>query len=446
MSNTLRDFYAWLSDHFVGEGGATDPGAMKAELEQNGFGDVTAYDVREAVGLMYDEGDVFSTDQSSVLEAYTGGNNVDQSFNASDFGNVNAGGGGAVTTSGTAGSSAPSGGPTTQTGTPVAQQEPMKATSAPQPPPMDPKDGYTDLDAAVEQIVYVTNITNNTTNNTTTINDNDTFEDNDTIVDNSIDQTILANGNVSQDFDTVTQGDGSIANTGNVQDSNFVTGDNDGVIADDISDTNIVDGDNSGLLADDVTGSAVVGDGNETNTFIGSDNNAVGDGATALEDSDGNAIGDGATAINVNGDNDGVIGTGDGDVQAITGEAQVGGASFGDGDVNAVTGSTVGQASFGDGDQTAIDIDDSNINESAFQTGDGNAASITDDNDTTIVNDNDTSIVHDNDTVNDVDIVETNSQVINESVVVSGDDTGIDGGPAAVDLGGGEDDAMVEGV
>ncbi len=440
MSNTLRDFYAWLSDHFEADGGAIAPEAVKAELEQNGFGDVTAYDVREAVGLMYDEGDVFNNDQSSVLEAYTGGNTVDQSFNASNFGNVNAGGGGAVTTSGAAGSSAPSGGPTTQTGTPVAQQEPMKATSAPQPPPMDPMDGYTDLDAAVDQIVYVTNITNNTTNNTTTINDNDVFEDNDTIIDNSIDQTILANGDVTQDFDTVNQGDGGIANTGNVQDSNFVTGDNDGVIADDISDTNIVDGDNSGLLADDVTGSAVVGDGNETNTFIGSDNNAVGDGAVALEDSNGNAIGDGATAINVNGDNDGVIGTGDGDVQAITGSAQVGAAGFGDGDgdVNAITNSTVGQAAFGDGDQTAIDIDDSNINESAFQTGDGNAASITDD--------NDTSIVHDNDTVNDVDIVETNSQVINESVVVSGDDTGIDGGPAAVDLGGGEDDAMVEGV
>lgn len=438
MSNTLRDFYAWLSDHFEADGGAIAPEAVKAELEQNGFGDVTAYDVREAVGLMYDEGDVFNNDQSSVLEAYTGGNTVDQSFNASNFGNVNAGGGGAVTTSGAAGSSAPSGGPTTQTGTPVAQQEPMKATSAPQPPPMDPKDGYTDLDAAVEQIVYVTNITNNTTNNTTTINDNDTFEDNDTIVDNSIDQTILANGDVTQDFDTVTQGDGSIANTGNVQDSNFVTGDNDGVIADDISDTNIVDGDNSGLLADDVTGSAVVGDGNETNTFIGSDNNAVGDGATALEDSDGNAIGDGATAVNVNGDNNGVIETGDGDVQAVTGNA--GAVGFGDGDVNAITNSTVGQASFGDGsgDQTAVDIDDSNINESAFQTGDGNSAAVTTDD--SITSDND--IVNDQDTIN---VVENNTQAINESIVVSGDDTGIDGGPAAVDLGG-EEDALVEGV
>ncbi|MEL6984319.1 MAG: hypothetical protein AAFO29_17970, partial [Actinomycetota bacterium] len=333
MSTTLRDFYAWLAEHFEADGQAADGEAIKAELEQNGFGDVTAYDVREAVSLMYDEGDVFAPNQSSVLDAYTGGNQVDQSFNASDFGNVTASGTAATSTTGTS-TNESSGGSGSSGGSAPAQQGPMKATEAPPPPPMDPAEGYTDLDAAVEQIVYVTNITNNTTNNNTTINDNDVFEDNDTIVDNSIDQNILANGNVNQDFDNITQGDESIANTGTVTDSNFVTGDNDGVIADDIEDSVLVDGDNTGLVARDIEGSAVVGDGNETTSVVDSDNNAIGDGAIAIDgnnnavgdgatandvDGTGNAVGEGATAVNADGANIGALATGDGDAQAIVG-------------------------------------------------------------------------------------------------------------------------------
>ena len=430
MSTTLRDFYAWLSDHFQQEGRPTDTDGVRAELEQNGFGDVTAYDVREAVNLMYDEGDVFAADQSSVLDAYTGGNTVDQSFNASDFGNVNASGTANTATTGSAGGGGGSGGGSAP---PVAQQEPVKSTS-PQPPPMDPKEGYTDLDAAVEQIVYVTNITNNTTNNTTTINDNDVFEDNDTIVDNSVDQNILANGDVNQDFDNITQGDGGIANTGVVADANLVTGDNDVVIADDISDATIVDGDNSGIVADEINGPATVGDGNETNILNNSDNNAIGDGATAIEgdgnafgdgaiglnDSDGNVIGDGSSALNVAGDNSGVIAEGGGDVEAITD-------------------SNVGQAGFGDGDQTVVVIDDSTVTDSAVQTGDGNSASLVEDNDNILTIDTDTTIT--------TDIVENNTAVVEETLVIAGGDADLtDSDTVTVAGDDGDGDALVEGT
>ena len=153
----LQEFFVFLSDLFQETDGQLDPALIKQRMTEEGFEDVTAYDVQEAVALMYEEGDVFDSDQSSVLNAYTGGNYVDQSFDGSNIG---------VATSGNAGGQA------TGSSAPAAQGGHAPASySAPQPPPMDPAEGYTNLDAAVQQIVYVSNITNNTT-----INDQDTFE------------------------------------------------------------------------------------------------------------------------------------------------------------------------------------------------------------------------------------------------------------------------------
>jgi hypothetical protein len=352
----LQEFFVFLADMFQAGDGTMDAEAVKSRLEQEGFDDVTAYDVREAVGLMYEEGDVFNNEQSSVLEAYTGGNYVDQSFNGSNIGVATSGvatGTGATTSSGSSGSS---GG---------GSHQPTTYSQQPPPPPMDPVEGYTDLDAAVQQIVYVSNITNNTT-----INDQDTFEDNDTIVDSSVNQTILAAGDVTQDFDTAVAGEEGIAVTGDVEDANLVTGDNEGVIADDIEDSNVLLGDNEGVVAEDATG-AVVGDNNDTTTLVDSDGNVTGDGSsidnstttttttttTNTNIGGDNISGDGANVTTIEGNNDGVVNTGEGGVEAIND-------------------SLVGQASFGEGDITNVIVDDSTISESNFQVGDDNEGDV----------------------------------------------------------------------
>lgn len=377
----LKEFYVFLVDQFQNGEGPLDPKEIEAKLEEGGFSDVTAYDVREAVNLMYEEGDVFESNQSSVLEAYTGGNQVDQSFNGSNIGQAATTGNASSSASNTGASAGSSGG---------GAAAPAPAAPPP-PPPMDPMAGASELDAAVQQIVYVSNITNNnTTNNTTTIDDRDTFEDNDTVVDSSVNQTILANGDVNQDFDTTTgdgnivdsegsaiAGDEGIAVAGNVADANLVTGDNDGVIADDITDSNVivgdgnettsmVDSDGSAIGDGNVTGDnnvvgdnndgnvvgenndnnnvgeniadgegAFVGDGNATGdqSFVG-DGNAVGEGNNSGDGNafgDGSVAGDGNTVVNLDGINEGVLNMGDGDVEAIQ-DSTVGAASFGDGD------------------------------------------------------------------------------------------------------------------
>lgn len=461
----LQEFFVFLSDYFQEPGQTADPEALKQRMVDEGYEDVTAYDVKEAISLMYDEGDVFTNDQSSVLEAYTGGNVVDQSFNASNLGNVTAGGvaasGGSIASGGTstsasAGSSGSgssgSGGPSA----PAAHHAPASYTPPP-PPPMDPHEGYTDLDAAVEQIVYVTNITNNTTNNTTNIDDRDTFEDNDTIVDNSIDQNILAGGNVNQDFDNVTQGDNSIANTGEVTDANLVAGDNvGGVLADniadatiatgdvggsvtgDINDSEVVGGDNAGIVGD-TQGAAVVGDDNETTSLVNSDHNAVGDGAeandinatnvafgdgsTAVNESAGAAVGQGATAFNVGHDLDGVVSTGEGDVLA---QADVAAANFGDGggDVSGISDSQVGAAAFGDGagpvdgviDEEQVDVDIDNSTVTGLQAGgEGNTNTTDIDNSQDITN-----------VTADVDVTENNTVQISQSDNITANEGFID--------------------
>ena len=374
----LQEFFVFLADLFQESDGAMDVETLKARMSEEGYDDVTAYDVREAVNLMYEEGDVFNAEQSSSLEAYTGGNYVDQSFNATGVGVANSGtsnaGSGSASTSTSSGGSSSGG----------SAQHSAPAYSNPPPPPMDPAEGYTDLDAAVQQIVYVSNITNNTT-----INDQDTFEDNDTVVDSSVNQTILAAGDVNQDFDTTVVGEEGIAVVGDVDDSNLVTGDNEGIIADNINADNLVLGDNDGVIADDVA-SAVIGDNNETQTLIDSDGNVTGDGSsiTNTNIAGDNISGDGVNVTSVEGNNDGVIGTGDGGVEAINNSA-------------------VGQAGFGSGDQTVVDVDDSTISESNFQVGDDNEGDVSSDDflDASIDSTIDASI----------DIVDVDNSLVNDS-------------------------------
>ena len=353
----LQEFFVFLTDLFQEGDGSLDAATVKQRMKEEGFDDVTAYDVQEAVALMYEEGDVFNSEQSSALNAYTGGNYVDQSFNGTNIGVASSG-----NAANTAAAQAPAKAAASSGGT---GHSPAPNYSAPPPPPMDPAEGYTDLDAAVQQIVYVSNITNNTT-----INDNDVFEDNDTVVDSSVNQTILG-GEVNQDFDTTVAGQDGIAvgADANVVDSNLVTGDNEGVIADDISDTNLVLGNADGSIVGDDNVGAVVGDNNDTTTLINSDGNATGDNSsvdnsvtntTTVTNIGGDNINaDGSNVTTIDGDNQGVVGTGGGGVEAINNSA-VGQASFGDGDINNVIGNTVDESNFqiGDDNEGEVSSDD----------------------------------------------------------------------------------------
>ena len=355
----LQEFFVFLGDLFQESDGPLDSATIKKRMTDEGFDDVTAYDVQEAVALMYEEGDVFDSDQSSVLEAYTGGNYVDQSFNGTNIGVASSGNATNAAAAQAPAKAAASSGGTGHSPAPTYTQQPP-------PPPMDPAEGYTDLDAAVQQIVYVSNITNNTT-----INDNDVFEDNDTVVDSSVNQTILAGGDVTQDFDTTVAGQEGIAvgAEANVIDSNLVTGDNEGVIADDISDTNLVLGDADGSIVGDDNVGAVVGDNNDTTTLIDSDGNATGDNSavdnsttttTTITNIGGDNINaDGSNVTTIDGDNQGVVGTGGGGVEAVNNSAGTQ-ASFGDGDINNVIGNTVDESNFqiGDDNEGEVSSDD----------------------------------------------------------------------------------------
>lgn len=347
----LQDFFSFLADLFQEGSEELDYETVKARLVEGGYEDVTAYDVKEAVGLMYEEGSVFNSQQASVLDAYTGGNYVDQSFNAGDIG--------VAVSTGQAGPALAA--PQASGGGHEHQPPPYQP---PPPPPMDPGDGYTDLDAAVEQILYVNNVTNNTTN-ITTVNDNDTFEDNDTVVDSSVNQTILAAGDVNQDFDTTIAGEGGIAVAGEASGANLVTGDNEGVIAGDIENSAVVAGDNEGIAA----GNSQV------------EGNAIGDNNTVLNDSDGNAVGDGATAVNIAGTNAGPVAVGGDAIQAAAGGA----VSTGEGDAFVAANSQVatgggdnianqgGNVNTGEGDLNDIDAYDSVV-----ETGEGDVEAIND--------------------------------------------------------------------
>jgi hypothetical protein len=308
----LQEFFEFLADLFQQSGGELDPETVRQRLIDEGYEDVTAYDVQEAVRLMCEEGDVFSPQQASFLEAYTGGNNVDQSFNAGDIGRV------------TTGSPSNTGG------------SPSPGYTAPPPPPMDPAEGYTDLDAAVQQIVYVSNVTNNTT-----VNDQDTFEDNDIVTDASVNQNILAGGDVNQDFDNAIAGEDGFANTGEIN-------------------------------------APVAQGGGDANQAVGNASIATGDGDAVSNIGGQVTTGGGDNIVNVAGQ----VETGEGDLNNIV-DNDGSLVETGEGDQQAIIGSAVGSASFGEGDSsneieiTSQVIDDSIVNESSLQVGEENESELT---------------------------------------------------------------------
>jgi hypothetical protein len=335
------EFYQWLISLFK-DGESLDYSGLKDQMEKAGYGDMTAHDVYEAVNTMVDDGDVFSPEQTSVLEAYTGGNNVSQGAYAPYAGST------AVAT----------GGPV-----PAYAEDPVY--HAPAPPAMEPQYGETDLDAAVRQIVYVNNVANNTY-----IDDNDVFEDNDTVIDSSVNQNIMAYGDVTQDFDTVTATDHSVAAGEEIEDSAIVNGDvHNGIVSgDDTYADGSALGDGNTILND--SDGAVTGDGSAA--IYGSDVDApvaVGGDATQAEQiAGGDAIhNEGGFVETGEGDliyaPDGVVGTEGADVTGNTGSMYDSNIESGEGDLGAIQHSDVQAAEFGDGDLTNndsdVDVDDS---------------------------------------------------------------------------------------
>jgi hypothetical protein len=229
--------------------------------------------------------------------------------------------------------------------------------------------GETDLDAAIRQVVYVNNVSNHTYTE-----DNDYFSDDDVVIDSSVNQTILAAGDVHQDFDTVTNiGDG-VATGDGISDSAVVTG---GV------EDSVVSGDDTTLV-----GSAV-GDGNTI--LNNSDGNALGDSSTAVADSlvAGPIASGGGDAIQAVGDvNTGsgdqidadhsVVNTGEGDTSGNTGVMLNSNLESGEGDVAAIQGSDAEATSFGAGaaesNDSVVDIDDSAVIGSGIAAGEDNTA------------------------------------------------------------------------
>ena len=323
---TMESFYQWLISLF-NEGENLDYEQIKYRLEEAGYDDVKAEDVYNAVNTMIDDGDVFTNEQSSLLEAYTGGNVVSQGGYQGASSAGSSGGG-------SSSSSAPS---ASSASAPSAAAAPSAASvPVPPPPPLSSPAYESDLEAAIEQITYVNNVTNNTYNE-----DNDYFSDDDTVVDNSVNQNIVAAGDVHQDFDNVTASGEAVANSGEIHDSNVITGGvEDSVVGDDVN----------------LEGSA------------------VGDGNTILNDSDGAVLGEGGTSI-TNSDVNAPVATGGGD--AIQAEQVAGGDAIQAHDSNVSTGEgdliNDSNANTGDGDftQTNIDAEHSNVNANT-NTGEGN--------------------------------------------------------------------------
>jgi hypothetical protein len=201
---------------------------------------------------------------------------------------------------------------------------------------MDPAEGYTDLDAAVQQIVYVSNVTNNTT-----VNDQDTFEDNDIVTDASVNQNILAGGDVNQDFDNAIAGEDGFANTGEIN-------------------------------------APVAQGGGDANQAVGNASIATGDGDAVSNIGGQVTTGGGDNIVNVAGQ----VETGEGDLNNIV-DNDGSLVETGEGDQQAIIGSAVGSASFGEGDSsneieiTSQVIDDSIVNESSLQVGEENESELT---------------------------------------------------------------------
>lgn len=316
----LTEFYQWLVELFS-EGEQLDAGVVRERMVEAGYGDVTAEDVYESVQTMVETGDVFSPDQSSMLTAYTGGGNADQGLYAPGLGSqaTSIGEHHAPVYGGSSGGSSSAAAAAGSSSAAAAAH-----AAPPPPPPMEPAPGQSALDAAISQITYVNNVTN-----TTYVDDSDTYEDNDTVVDSSVAQTIYADGDVHQDFDTtIASGDGAVAAGDDIEDSQVITGDNEGVIS----------GGDSYL-----------------------EGSAVGDNNTVVSDSEGVAIGDGATSIsdsNINAP----VATGGGD--AIQAEQIAGGDAIQADDSAVATGGgdAINDSNANTGDGDFIQADDSNVN------------------------------------------------------------------------------------
>jgi hypothetical protein len=339
---TLEEFYQWLVSLFK-EGEHRDYDAIKEKMEEAGYGEMTGHDVYNAVNAMIEEGDVFTSDQSSQLNAYTGGNQVSQ---------------GAYAPTTTSMATSGSGG-----GAPAAAQAP--AYTPPPPPPLDPGYGESELDAAIRQIVYVNNVSNNTY-----IEDNDYFSDNDTIIDSSVNQSILAHGDVHQDFDTTIAAGEAVANSGEIENSAVITGGvEDSLVAggDAHLDGSAV-GDGNTILND--SNGAIVGDGNTSlygNDIDGAVALGGGDAMIAEQIAGGDAIETGGNVNTGAGDqveaHQSVVGTGGSEVTGNTGHMDNSNIGSGEGDINAIQGSMAEAAAFGSGsveaNDTLVDIDDS---------------------------------------------------------------------------------------
>jgi hypothetical protein len=336
---TLEEFYQWLVNLFK-EGEHQDYDTIKDKMEQAGYGDMTAHDVYNAVTAMVDDGDVFTSDQSSQLTAYTGGNNVNQGAYAPATTSIGATGGGGA----------------------APAQAPVYHTPPP-PPPLDPGYGETELDAAIRQVVYVNNVSNNTYTE-----DNDYFSDDDTVIDSSVNQTILADGDVHQDFDSAVASGESVANTGEIENSAVIGGGvEDSVVAGDDAylDGSAV-GDGNTILND--SDGAIVGDGNTSlygNDIDGAVALGGGDATVAEQIAGGDAIQADGNVNTGHGDQvnaeDSVVGTGGSDVTGNTGHMDTSNIESGDGDINAIQDSETEGTAFGSGSAEAndIQIDDS---------------------------------------------------------------------------------------
>lgn len=334
MAN-LDEFYQWLVSLFK-EGDHLDYDTVKYRMAEAGYGDMTAHDVYNAVNAMIDDGDVFTSEQSSTLEAYTGGNQVNQGAYVAPVAS-------------SAGASAPA-------------ATVYHTTPPPPPPPLDPDYGETDLDAAIRQIVYVNNVSNNTYTE-----DNDYFSDDDTVVDSSVNQTILAGGDVHQDFDTTTATGEAVANSGQIEDSAVIGGGvEDSVVAgDDANLEGSAVGDGNTILND--SDGSMVGDGN-TSLYGNDIDGAValgGDATQAEQIAGGDAIQSSGNVNTGHGDQvnaeDSVVGTGGSEVTGNTGHMDNSNIESGEGDINAIQDSETEGTTFGSGSAEAndIQIDDS---------------------------------------------------------------------------------------
>ncbi|MEM9616303.1 MAG: hypothetical protein AAGA59_25475, partial [Actinomycetota bacterium] len=71
----LQNFFGFLAEYFTDGEQSTDPEEVKALLQEQGFGDVEARDVRDAVTLLAEEGEVFSGPEVAALGNFTGNTN-----------------------------------------------------------------------------------------------------------------------------------------------------------------------------------------------------------------------------------------------------------------------------------------------------------------------------------------------------------------------------------